>query len=336
MVVMMMGWALSAAAAADVPAPAQQVLDRLEAPSTPGGFRIVALSNLAEGCVNRWLDGEFGQPAALACTDAAATAALSPAARPSSGEPAVLGEHGLYLTHLSITLAARRRAGGDSRHDALHGRVIAHLMARSMADPHRHMSSFPDTPARWPADQSATLYAAWLYDRLHDTALSAEPIAAWTTFMASEQGTDAELGLHRSEVAGAMTYGPLPRGCAMSWTVRYMSAFDPEGAAALWAPYREHFASDWGLLGFREWPPGVDGVSDIDSGPIIFGVGASATAFAVGASRAVGDMRTHHRLVRTAETIRGMTRAAPELGDVADSALALAIEWNTQSTRPWW
>ena len=330
-----MWWMFSAAIAA-VPVPAQRILDSLEAPSTPGGFRIVALSNLAEGCTSRWLDGEFPQADALACTDAAVQAALSPAATPSSGEPAVLGEHGLYLTHLAITLAARRRTGGDARHDDLHGRVIQHLMDRSMADPHRHMSSFPDTPARWPADQSATLYAAHRYDQLFETTVSAAPIAAWVAFMASPAGTDAETGLHRSEVAGAMDYGPMARGCAMSWTIRYMHAFDPAGAAALWEPYRAQYAAERGLLGFREWPPGVEGVSDIDSGPIIAGVGASATAFAVGASRAVGDDATHARLVRTASTIRAIVGVSSDLQSVADSALALAIEWNSQSVRPWW
>lgn len=332
-----MVWTMSIAAALAAPPPqAQVILDRLLLPETPGGFRIVALSNLAEGCVGGWLDGEFERASALDCADAAVDAALSADARPRSGEPAVLGEHGLYLTHLSITLAARRRAGGDARHDDLHGRVIRHLVARSLADPLRHMSSFPDTPARWPADQSATLYAAYLYDRLHGTDLSAEPIARWLAVMASDAGTDPQTGLHRSEVAGAMDYGPIPRGCALSWTVRYMSGFDPDGAAALWVPYREQFAAERGLLGFREWPAGTERPADIDSGPIIAGVGASATAFAIGASRAVGDSRTHQRLLNTAAVVRSLSGVDRSLQAVSESALALSIEWSGQRTRPWW
>ena len=57
------------------------------------------------------------------------------------------------------------------------------------------------------------------------------------------------------------------------------------------------------LFGFgavREYPRGSNGNGDIDSGPIIFGLGVSSTGFLIGASRQNQDRATYLALARTA------------------------------------
>jgi hypothetical protein len=171
-----------------------------------------------------------------------------------------------------------------------------------------------------------------LHDQGYGTALAAEPTTRWLAFMEAE-GTEPVWLLHRSELTGADATSALPRGCALSWTVRYMASFAPAQAEVLWRRYRAHFQVTKGpVTGFREWPPGVEGAADSDSGPIVYGIGSSATAFAIGASRAVGDMETYRRLAAT-ERITWTLAAGMggALGEAADSALATAIHANQHS-----
>lgn len=55
-----------------------------------------------------------------------------------------------------------------------------------------------------------------------------------------------------------------------------------------------------GFDGVREYPAGVRGWGDIDSGPVLFGVGVSATGFALAGARLHGDEASWRRSWRTA------------------------------------
>lgn len=82
----------------------------------------------------------------------------------------------------------------------------------------------------------------------------------------------------------------VPRGCANSFLVRDTSEFDAPLAATWWAAYRQHFLTPLGpSVGFREWPRGVERRADVDSGPIVFGIGAAASALGISAAKSQGD-----------------------------------------------
>jgi hypothetical protein len=101
----------------------------------------------------------------------------------------------------------------------------------------------------------------------------------------------------------------------------------------LWARYEDVFAVDLGVaVGFREWPPGVRRAADVDSGPIVAGIGAAASGLAIGASRAVGDDVTHARLLASA-AIAGA--ASDAFADARANILARAIELNGRTTAAW-
>ena len=71
---------------------------------------------------------------------------------------------------------------------------------------------------------------------------------------------------------------------------------DRDVAMDLYAKYTEHFWVDNGMAGFREFPPGVDGPQDIDSGPLLGEIGLAATGNGIAAVRAAGDDARHDRL----------------------------------------
>ncbi len=92
----------------------------------------------------------------------------------------------------------------------------------------------------------------------------------------------------------------LPRGSG-TFLATYASLFaDVELARTLYAGGRSLRATRLGFLGMREHPARTDGSGDIDSGPVILGLGVSATGFALAGARAFEDEATFVGLDATA------------------------------------
>jgi hypothetical protein len=65
---------------------------------------------------------------------------------------------------------------------------------------------------------------------------------------------------------------------------------DPDGAQQSYQAFREHFVTrELGVVAVREYPHGVDGPGDVDSGPLLLGASASATVVTIGVARVNGD-----------------------------------------------
>ena len=316
----------------------QHPLSAMKKEKVPGGFRIIVLSNVAEYCVNLRLTASVPKEMTDRCLEVLVRSALGRGISPYRRgiESTDLGEHGLYLSHLNVILGAHRRGTQSQRFVAINRRISKHQRARSLAAPHRHVRSYASAKQRWPADQSVALYSIYLYDKNYQAHLSEQPIAFWLDYM-KRRGTNATWGLPVSEVTGAGPTSMLPRGSALSFSVRYMAAFAPQQARALWRQYKKHFLVDMRFAaGFREWPPGTDRGGDIDSGPIVAGIGAAATGLALGASRAVGDFETHDRLRRTAALVGNFGIGDGKLQRLRGSLLARAIELNGVTIRSWY
>lgn len=147
--------------------------------------------------------------------------------------------------------------------------------------------AFP-TPVRVPAGRRSERHARGTEPLRPNTwhAPDLRPLRRYEAVMDTHLGKD---GLPVSEVVGATPTSWLPRGCALSFTVRYLAEADPQRALALWNRYRQQFLVEQFLItGFREWPLGTDRPADADSGPIVHGVGAAASAFGIAAARHAG------------------------------------------------
>ena len=220
----------------------------------------------------------------------------------------------------------------DGRYKGAHERVTRHLLSLS-ANPLAHAPSYPNEKARWPADQSALLFSAWLYDHVHGTTLAYDSIRRWLDVVQSRTADD-QGGLPVSELSGTKADADLPRGCAMSFTTHYAAAFAPDYAHDLWHRYRRAFMVDFfGLAGLREWPRGIDRKADIDSGPIVRGIGAAATGLGLGAAGDVGDTARQARMIRTMNLVHTMDGATMKVGR---SLLARAIAYRGVYAAGWW
>jgi hypothetical protein len=303
----------------DLPPSLQALLATGTWDATPKGFRIIALSFLADSCLAQGQADERLAGVARACI--ARCAELGRQLRPAALDLRHL-RHGIWASHYGLILGAADRLG-LCLDDKAHREVATALAGASLADPRAHVSSYPDQPFRWPADQTATLAALHRFDGAHDQHLADEPIRRWTQYM-REHGTDARLGLPHSEVTGKAKAATVPRGCALSFQTRYLHEFEPGLAAAWWRAYRQHYLLDAVVVvGFREWPEGREHPADTDSGPIVRGIGTAASALAIAAARAMDDDMLATRLTMSASAARRLAGAAAQRA--ADTDLAAAI-----------
>lgn len=310
----------------DLPAALVDLLLHERWTATPRGFRIIALSHLADGCA-----AQAAQHPAESRRCVARALTLAHGLRPRSFAVERAAEHGLYATHLNLILGAQDLAGGP--HDAaLHTKLSTALAARALREPTHHLPSFPNTAHRWPADQSATLASLRRHDLAHAGSLTEAPARAWQSWLARHATSD---GLPWSEATGRARNARLPRGCALGYGVRYTAEFDAALARAWWQTFRARYLVDRLLLvGFREWPPGRDLPADVDSGPIVNGVGAAATALAIAAARALGDGVLAGRLKATAVMVGAAANLDAATAAAARSTLAASILFQSDHQSP--
>ncbi|MFZ5470644.1 MAG: hypothetical protein ACOZIN_14520 [Myxococcota bacterium] len=305
----------------ELSAPVRQVLKSGKLEATPKGFRIIALSHLADGCAEQGVRSPKLRAAAVACVERAFELAKKeqPSKSPLAEEP-----QGLWLSHLNLILGARDRLGGCAD-AALHAAIARTLLERSLVDSTRHVASYSNQNFRWPADQAATLASLARYDRGHGTTLHAEPFLAWRQWV-ERHAFDDELGLPWSEATGKAKGARHPRGCAQSFSARYLAEVDPALASRWWSAYKKsYFVSLGPGVGFREWPPGVDLPADVDSGPIVVGVGAAASALAISGARAMGEEELATKLETAAELAADLVPS-----EVSRSSLAAAIRFQAR------
>jgi hypothetical protein len=156
-----------------------------------------------------------------------------------------------------------------------------------LASPHRHLDSYDGMV--WPADNVTALLSIVLHDRLYGTdyGRAYQEWKRWTL-----DHLDPATGLMGGRLdsdTGALLEPA--RGSGNSWITALLADIDPEFARDLYSRYRKHFAiKRFDFLMFREWQEGVARGEDVDSGPIIWGAGMTATGVGLAAARANGDV----------------------------------------------
>ncbi|MEV6221402.1 hypothetical protein AB0M13_07100 [Nocardia fluminea] len=141
----------------------------------------------------------------------------------------------------------------------------------------------------WPVDSTVAIASLRLHDKLFG-AQYAGVIDRWLE--QAEARLDPETGLLPHQVSptdGSMLTGA--RATSQTAILRFLPEIDPAFARGQYARYRDRFVAYPGGFGpaVREFPKGVDGSGDVDSGPLVAGISLSATVVALGAARMNGD-----------------------------------------------
>lgn len=156
-------------------------------------------------------------------------------------------------------------------------------------------SSYPG--AAWPCDVVVALAAVHRANRLVEVPGLADVTKRWFEAMESHRDPSNGLLVHQRGESRA-------RGASQSLIQVFLPDIDPERAAREWVIYKQAFLSPTlGLVGIREHAHGVDAPGDVDSGPLVNGVSASASAVTLAAARRHGDVELATVLDREADLL---------------------------------
>lgn len=142
----------------------------------------------------------------------------------------------------------------------------------------------------WPADTAVGIAALGIYDSAVAPRFE-ETIRRWV--IAARARLDPRVGALAHSAAHG-TGAPLGgvRGGSLALMSRVLIDADSAFAAEQFRVLRDQFVDyRFGFPGVREYPHGVEGVGDVDSGPVIMGFAGPAVVVGAGAARVHGDRR---------------------------------------------
>lgn len=225
------------------------------------------------------------------------------------------------LGYLALALGAERLLDPSGPHADLHDRVVAALTAR-LSSKDSLLATYPREG--YPVDNAAVLGAIGLHARATGRPVPTVATARVRRLMAEHADEDGLLVQAAHPKSGAPR--DEARGSGTALAAYFLGFVDPEASRAL--AYGARRALSRSVLGFgamREFRDGVERGGDIDSGPLLFGVGVSPTGFGVGAARRVGDRRWARELWATAHLFGVPHRDRFVTGGPLGDAIMLAM-----------
>jgi hypothetical protein len=235
--------------------------------------------------------------------------------------------HVAYLGYAGLALGLHRLVVPSSRFDAQHDALVAALARRFAASPTGFIETYPNEV--YPVDNAAALGALALHARA--THHAPAPGLARGLEAIRTHAVSLDDGL-LAQAVDSSTGGPRDpgRGSGTALAAYFLAYADQAMSASLYrAVHRELFRTIIGFGVVLEHPSSCEkctGRADIDSGPVVFGFGVSATGFAIGASRANDDRDAFASLYATAHLFgapfdEGATRTFATGGPLGDAIL---------------
>lgn len=133
----------------------------------------------------------------------------------------------------------------------------------------------------WPADVFVAMASVSNYDKIF-APKHQQIITDWIHLVKDQLDPETGMVPHKVDAENGKTIQGA-RGCSMGLILRMLGEIDPGFANEQFDIMRNIFVGKtFGLPSIREYPKGQHGSGDIDSGPVIFGVGFSATIVMIG------------------------------------------------------
>jgi hypothetical protein len=223
--------------------------------------------------------------------------------------------HATYLGQLNLALGAYALISSDQRYASLQRQLSDVLDRGLVAARGGPLASYPSYT--WPFDTIPALVSLKL-DGRHSPTMAAHHLG-WVRTEGSDQW-----GLPFSQVTS--NGAGRARGCDLSFRLCLLPHLDKQAASALYQRYASRFWIDHGVVsGLAEYAGGGE-LADIHSGPMIIGIGMSATGMGLGAAVAAGD---EARLRRRCQGLVNMERIRPMIAQTRVGRLKMDYRYLT-------
>jgi hypothetical protein len=231
-------------------------------------------------------------------------------------------------------LSLQPAAGRDPVEVARLAADAAALAAAFDASASPYLPAYPGQA--WPVDSTVAIAAL----RLHDALLPprfGDTVARWLTLVRDRLDPATGLMPHRAALGSGAPI-EVARGSSQSVIQRFLPEIDPAFARDQYLRFRDRFVVTPLGLGpaVREYPSGVDGAGDVDSGPLLMGVSLSATVVTLGAAQVQGDAALASALANYGE-LAGVPLTTPWTKRYALGTLPIGdafLAWG-KTARPW-
>ncbi len=184
----------------------------------------------------------------------------------------------------------------------------------------------------WPADMCVAMASVSNYDRIYNAKYKFT-ISDWITKVKTKLDPKTKLIPHKTDYENGETIEGA-RGCSISLILRLLSEIDSNFAKEQYKIYKEEFVSTtFGLPSINEYPKGESGYGDIDSGPVIFGVGFAGTIVSVGTFSVFKDCDLSENQYKTINSF-GMSYKTTEFKKYVFGLIPIAdafIAWSRSS-----
>ena len=245
--------------------------------------------------------------------------------------------HVSYLSHLAWMIAGYKTLGGDNRYNDLQYHLCATLNRRILSSPLLNLETYPGELIYVP-DMLVAIVALSLYADQHSGQYRTT-VDKWLSDIKANWLSN-ETGLISSFIPQDDVWkGRLAvKGSYTALSCYYLTFVDEEFAHEQYDLFKEHYGKKFPVTGFKEYVNRSPMLGmDIDSGPVIFGLSPTGTAFGIGASTFFGDNDFRSRLLHTAEvagtTIYCRGRRHYLLADIALVGEAITLAMRTAV--PW-
>lgn len=205
--------------------------------------------------------------------------------------------HAAYLGYLNFLLGMYRQINPTNSFAALNDQITAALARRLANAPTGLIATYP---GEWyPVDNAPIIASISMHGKA--TGRDYSSLLKRQEQVYRERYIDRSTGLLIQAAAPDGSPVDTARGSGSALGVFFLHHAYPELCREIFDGIRKNLETDLFNFGaIREYPHGVSGNWDVDSGPIIFGFGFSATGFTIAATQVYEDHRLFARLYSSA------------------------------------
>lgn len=204
------------------------------------------------------------------------------------------GDHAAYLGYLNLLLSFHHYLDKNSRFAILNDKISQFLAERLKKSPLFLLYTYPGE--LYVTDNCAVVGSLGLYGKAVRNDEYCKLAYTWTDRCRKDY-MDKKTGLLFQSISECGSSRDSPRGSGTTLGLYYVSFADIDFSKELYGAVQKELMTTFaGFLAVREYPRNIQKGGDIDSGPVIFGMGFSATGFSVGGAKIFNDINSFKKL----------------------------------------